>query len=66
WSVVLEISGEYVIDTAVCLAAEARAYYTVDPVITYVCETEGVYNLYIKYFSKGSKMAVYMEPMGLN
>lgn len=66
WSIDLEKSGEKENDTADYLSAETRAYYTVDPVITYVCETEGVYNLYIKYFSKGSKMAVYMEPMGLN
>ena len=66
WSIDLEKSSEKENDTADYLSAETRAYYTVDPVITYVCETEGVYNLYIKYFSKGSKMAVYMEPMGLN
>ncbi len=66
WSIELEASGQKENDTKDYLSAETRAYYTVDPVITYISETAGTYNLYIKYFSKGSKMAVYMEPMGLN
>ena len=66
WTIDLEASSEKDNDTKTYLSAQASAYYTVDPVITYKYDTEGTYNLYIKYFSKGSKMAVYMEPIGLN
>ncbi len=65
WTIDLEASGEKDNDTKTYLSAPTSAYYTVDPVITYKYETAGTYNLYIKYFSKGSKMAVYMEPIGL-
>ena len=65
WSIDLEASGEKINDTKTYLSAASTAYYTVDPVISYIYETSGTYNLYIKYFSGGSKMAVYMEPMGL-
>jgi len=65
WTIDLEASGEKDNDTNTYLSALTSAYFTVDPVITYKYETAGTYNLYIKYFSKGSKMAVYMEPMGL-
>lgn len=65
WSIDLEASGEKDNDTKTYLSASSSAYYTEDPVISYKYETAGTYNLYIKYFSGGSKMAVYMEPMGL-
>ena len=32
------------------------------PYLTYLGEENGVFNIYIKYFSKGTYMAVYMEP----
>lgn len=32
------------------------------PSLTYIAEESGVFNIYIKYFAKGSIMAVYMEP----
>lgn len=66
WSIDLEASGDKDNDTKTYLSAEKSAYYLKKPVVTYKYEEEGTYNLYIKYFSKGSKMAVYMEPMGLN
>lgn len=65
WSIDLEASGDKDNDTKTYLSAKTSAYYTEDPVITYIYETSGTYNLYIKYFVGGSKMAVYMEPMGL-
>lgn len=65
WSIDLESSGEKINDTKDYLSAPSSAYYTVDPVITYTPDTAGTYNLYVKYFNGGSKMAVYMEPMGL-
>lgn len=65
WSIDLEASGDKDNDTKTYLSAKTSAYYTEDPVITYIYETSGTYDLYIKYFAGGSKMAVYMEPMGL-
>lgn len=65
WYIDLEASGEKDNDTKTYLSARASAYYTVDPVISYIYETSGKYNIYIKYFSAGSRMTVYMEPMGL-
>ncbi len=65
WNIDLEASGEKINDTKTYLSANTSAYYTVDPVITYIYETAGTYSLYIKFFSGGSKMAVYMEPLGL-
>ncbi len=65
WSITLEASTQKDNDTKTYLSALDSAYYTVEPRVTYILETAGVYNLYIKYFSGGSNMAVYMEPMGL-
>ncbi|MCI8458217.1 MAG: hypothetical protein HFE46_00905 [Clostridia bacterium] len=65
WSIDLEASTEKENDTKDFLSAPESAYYLAEPRIEYIGEEAGQYNLYIKYFSGGSIMAVYMEPMGL-
>lgn len=57
----LEASGDDSNDTNDYLTADAGSKRRA-PVITYIGEETGTFNIYIKYFSKGSTMAVYMEP----
>lgn len=57
----LEASGDGSNDTNDYLTADAGSKRRA-PVITYIGEETGTFNIYIKYFSKGSTMTVYMEP----
>lgn len=56
----LEASGDKDNDTADYLSADAGSQRR-NPTLTYKSEEAGVFNIYIKYFAKGSIMAVYME-----
>ncbi|MDE6676728.1 MAG: hypothetical protein K2K12_03325, partial [Clostridia bacterium] len=57
----LEKSGEKPVDTANYLSADGGSSRRT-PSMTYIAEESGIYNIYIKFFSKGNTMAVYMEP----
>lgn len=57
----LESSGDGSNVTADYLSADAGSQRR-NPTVTCIAEATGYYNIYIKYFSKGSVMAVYMEP----
>lgn len=58
----LESSTEKENDTADYLTADKGSTRR-NPTLTYSAEEAGTFNIYIKYFSKGTVMAVYMEPM---
>lgn len=57
----LESSGDGSNATSDYLSADPGSQRR-DPSLKFIAETAGVFNLYIKYFSSGSIMAVYMEP----
>lgn len=57
----LESKGDGSISTSDYLSADPGSLRR-NPSLTFIAEEAGVYNLYIKYFSSGSIMAVYMEP----
>ena len=58
-----EANGTGTNDTANYLGLGANAdNYRVDPVIMYLAESSGTFNIYLKFFSGGNTMAVYMEP----
>lgn len=60
----LEKSGDKPVDTADYFTADEGSLRR-NPKLTYIAEEAGSFKLYIKYFSKGSTMAVYMEPMAV-
>lgn len=61
-SINLESSGDGSNVTADYLQAADLSSYATRPTVTCIAEEVGYYNIYIKYFSGGSIMAVYMEP----
>ena len=60
-SIQLEAKGDGSNDTKTYLDSDNGSTRR-NPTLTYKLEESGVYNIYIKYFSKGSVMAVYLEP----
>ncbi len=60
-SIQLEKSTQKENDTADYLTADPGSQRRA-PTVTYKPETAGTFNIYIKYFNKGSIMAVYLEP----
>ena len=62
-SIQLESSTEKVNDTADYLSAPMLTNWRIEPILTYLGTETGYFNIYIKFFSGGSTMAVYMEPM---
>lgn len=57
----LEANGAGTNDTANFLSASGTNYRE-NPVLTYIAENSGTYNIYIKFFGAGETMNVYMEP----
>ena len=62
-SITLDASGDGSNDTADYLQVPVLSHYSVQPEITYLGTEAGLYNMYIKFYSGGSVMAVYLEPM---
>lgn len=60
-SINLEAKGDGSNDTADYLQAADLSSYATKPTVTCIAEDVGYYNIYIKYYSGGSIMAVYME-----
>ncbi|MCH5351773.1 MAG: hypothetical protein J1F39_07390 [Clostridiales bacterium] len=57
----LEANGAGTNDTANYLTASGTNYRET-PVLTYIAETTGTFNIYLKFFGAGETMNVYMEP----
>lgn len=58
----LSASGDKSNDTADYLDAYAPTTFRGDPYLTYKLEEAGLYNIYIKFFTGGTNMSVYLEP----
>ena len=61
-TITLETSGLNGNATSSFLSKEEPASRRLDPYMTYIASAEGRFDIYIKFFSGGSMMAVYMEP----
>ena len=59
----LEAAGDGSNDTANYLSAKVPQNIYQNPSLTCIAETSRHYRIYIKFYDKGSNMAVYMEPM---
>ena len=57
----LEANGTGTNDTANYLSATGTNYRET-PTLTFIAETSGIFNIYLKFFGKGETMAIYMEP----
>ncbi|MBD5585101.1 MAG: hypothetical protein HDQ88_08460 [Clostridia bacterium] len=62
-SIQLEASTEKDNDTADYLSAPTLTTWRTEPILTYLGTETGYYNIYIKFFSGGSTMTIYLEPM---
>lgn len=60
-SIELAAAGDGSNDTADYLDAYAPTTFRGDPYLTYKLEEEGLYNIYIKFFTGGTSMSVYLE-----
>lgn len=58
----LSASGDMTNDTADYLSATAPTTFRGEPYLTYKAEEAGLYNIYIKFFTGGTNMSVYLEP----
>lgn len=61
-SIELAASGDKTNDTADYLDANAPSTFRGEPYLTYKPEEAGLYNIYIKFFTGGTSMSVYLEP----
>ncbi|MCH5159082.1 MAG: hypothetical protein J1F33_07795 [Clostridiales bacterium] len=60
-TITLEANGTGTNNTANYLSASGFNYRE-NPVLTYIADTSGTFNIYLKFFGAGETMNVYMEP----
>ena len=62
--ITLDASGDKDVDSKDYLSAETTLYTEYDDAaISYIGDKEGYFNIYIKFYSGGSVMSIYLEPM---